>query len=470
LSDVPLLMTEAAGRREVPLKGLPSGVVALTVPRKGPEGLRVPRDRRGRVAPRQVDLATPDSVPPFRPPVGFPARDLVWVLRTEGQKQWATIRKRFGENTWETVVALLRSGGVVVRCEVTPDLGYEPLRMRLSDAWAAVATDQIRQLTDQPDPYEARRALLDRMAAVPEMAGELALLAAMPENDDLDVPPGSRVGTTRWGLYDRAVRAACAWFSHYAGKDDVDATELAAVAFNDSHVKWTSPLRAAFANLVGMPWDAAVLPVDTEVTLRGPLRWTVGEVVADAAASVPWIGLPANGLCTLGVVESRARGVLLIENRSNFERVCALPEVVDRWLCVWGEGYVRNGLIGLIRALAPGHVAAWGDLDAHGVAIIADVAARLERPVHPVGMDPEIFETGLKRTRTDEERHEARKLAGRLATSAPEPLRPLAEMIAVDGDSCEQETIRQRVAPQLPAMLRAIENGESPVFDADLGG
>lgn len=212
-----------------------------------------------------------------------------------------------------------------------------------------------------------------------------------------------------------------------------------------------------------------MLPIDTEVTLRGPLRWTVGEVVADAAASVPWIGLPANGLCTLGVVDSRARGVLLIENRSSFERVCAIPEIVDRWLCVWGEGYVRNGPVALVRALAPDHIAAWGDLDAHGVAIVADLAARLDRPVHPVGMEPEIFRTGLKRTRTDEERREARKLAGKLAASAPEPLRPLAELIAVNGDSCEQETTRQRVASQLPAMLKAIENGEVSAFDPGLG-
>ncbi|WP_239082222.1 Wadjet anti-phage system protein JetD domain-containing protein [Actinoplanes teichomyceticus] len=457
---MPLLITEAAGRRVVPLKGLPSGVVALTVPRKGPEGPRVPRDRRGRVAPRQVDLVTEDAVPPFQPPIGFPSGDLIWLLRIEGQKQWATVTKRLGKTAWEIVVALLRSGGVVVRCEVTSELGYKPLRLRLSAAWAAVAADQLRQLTDQPDPYAARQALLERMADVPQMADERALLAAMPENDDLDVPPGSRSGAKRWSLYDHAIRAACTWFSRYAGTDQVDATELAAVAFQESHTKWTPPLRAAFANLVGMSWDSAVLPIDTEVTLRGPLRWTIGEVVADAATSVPWIGLPSNGLCTLGVVESRARGVLLIENKSNFERVCAIPEIVDRWLCVWGRGYARDGLVTLVRALAPEHVAAWGDLDAHGIAIVADLAERLERSVVPVGMDPEIFRTGVKRKRTDEERRDARELAEKMATSAPEPLRPLAELIAMSGDSCEQETTRQRVVPQLPRMLRAIENGD----------
>jgi hypothetical protein len=46
----------------------------------------------------------------------------------------------------------------------------------------------------------------------------------------------------------------------------------------------------------------------------------------------------------------------------------------------------------------------------------------------------------------------------------------LAELIAARGDSCEQETTRQRVMPQLPAMLTAIENGEPPTFDADFAG
>jgi hypothetical protein len=203
------------------------------------------------------------------------------------------------------------------------------------------------------------------------------------------------------------MRAACTWFRCYAGKDPVDATELAAVAFRDSHALWSPALRTAFGNLIGRPFDAAVLPGDTEVTLRGPLRWMVGDVIADAAACVPWIGLPANGLRTLSILESRARGVLIIENKSNFERVCAIPDVADQWLCVWGRGYVRNGLLALIRAMSPPHVVGWGDLDAHGIAIIADLARRLERQVRPVGMDPELFRHAVKRVRTATERQEA---------------------------------------------------------------
>lgn len=457
VSRPPLLISEATGRREVPLRRLPPGVVALTIPRTGGDGPRVPRDRRRRIVPAQVDLATLEPVPPFRPPAWLAPRDLVWVLRTVRSREWPTVTSRFGENTWDVVVALVRAGGVLVRCQVTMERTFTPLRLRLTEAWASGAADHIRQLTDTPDPTAARNALLDQLRNVLQLAAEFELLAAQPDDGRLRVPVGSRVGTSAWSLYDRAIRAACTWFRDYSDRDPVDATELAAVAFRDSHAPWSPALRTAFGNLVGKPFDIAVLPADTEVTLRGPLRWMVGDVIADAAACEPWIGLPANGLRTLGVLESLARGVLVIENKSNFERVCAIPDVVDRWLCVWGQGYARNGLVALIRAMSPPRIAAWGDLDAHGIAIITDLAARLGRQVHPVGMEPELFRNGVKRIRTETERQEARDLAARLTTTASEPLRPLAELIAVTGDSCEQETIRAQVTPHLGTTLRVIE-------------
>jgi hypothetical protein len=117
-----------------------------------------------------------------------------------------------------------------------------------------------------------------------------------------------------------------------------------------------------------------------------------------------------------------------------------------------------------IRAMSPPHIAAWGDLDAHGIAIITDLAARLGRQVHPVGMEPELFRSGVKRRRTDLERQEAINLATRLATTALEPLRPLAALIAATGDSCEQETVRARVTPYLGETLCVIEAGGRPVM------
>lgn len=436
--------------------------MALTIPRSGSDGPRVPRDRHRRIVPAQVDLATSEAVAPFQPPSWLSSRDLVWVLRTRRSRAWSSVTSRYGERAWEVVLALIRAGGVVVRCQVTKERAFTPLRFRLTEAWASGAADIIRQLTDTPEPTSARNGLLDLLRFVPQLAAEYELLASERQDGRLRVPQGSRSGTSTWSLYDRAIRAACTWFRDYCDRDSVDSTELAAVAFRDSHAQWSPSLRTAFSNLIGKPFDIAVMPTDTEVTLRGPLRWMVGDVIADASACEPWIGLPANGLRSLGILESSARGVLIMENKSNFERVCAIPDVVDGWLCIWGVGYMRNGLVSLIRALAPPHVAAWGDLDAHGIAIITDLATRLGRPVHPVGMEPELFRNGVKRMRTEAERQEARTVAARQANIACEQLRPLAALIAESGDSCEQETIRSQVTPHLGPTLRLIEAGELP--------
>jgi hypothetical protein len=107
--------------------------------------------------------------------------------------------------------------------------------------------------------------------------------------------------------------------------------------------------------------------------------------------------------------------------------------------------------------MSPPHIAAWGDLDAHGIAIITDPAARLGRQVHAIGMEPELFRNGTKRIRTETERQEARDLTARLATTAHEPLRPLTALIAASGDSREQQTIRAQVTPHLGTTLRVIE-------------
>ena len=115
------------------------------------------------------------------------------------------------------------------------------------------------------------------------------------------------------------------------------------------------------------------------------------------------------------------------------------------------------------------HIAVWGDLDAHGIAIITDLAERLGRQVHPVGMEPELFQNGVRRIRKEAERQEARQLAVRLTNIAPEPLRPLAALIAATGDSCEQETIRAQVTPRLGATLRRIEATEADALAGSTG-
>ncbi|MFK0025998.1 Wadjet anti-phage system protein JetD domain-containing protein [Streptomyces sp. NPDC090798] len=200
------------------------------------------------------------------------------------------------------------------------------------------------------------------------------------------MPQDSAVATEAWTAYEAAVRAASVWWPAYRDGERLSAKELAGLALSGSK-KWTPPRQAAFENLVGMSFDLALDEADVDIRVRGPLRWRVGSVAADAAVAKPWIALPAGALRLVGEVEHGGRGVFLVENSDTFERVCAIPEVTSQWLCIWGKGYVTNKLVALLEWMRPERMAIWGDLDADGIAIIDDLSRRLDRKVHPVGME-----------------------------------------------------------------------------------
>ena len=82
---VPLLIGETFGRVEVPLAGLPQGIAAYTVPRKGPGGDRVPVDRKRRTRVREADLVSESPVEAFLPPAGLSSAELAWVLKTRSE-------------------------------------------------------------------------------------------------------------------------------------------------------------------------------------------------------------------------------------------------------------------------------------------------------------------------------------------------------------------------------------------------
>ncbi|WP_431985241.1 Wadjet anti-phage system protein JetD domain-containing protein [Streptomyces qinglanensis] len=112
--------------------------------------------------------------------------------------------------------------------------------------------------------------------------------------------------------------------------------------------------------------------------MRAPAP-ALDTVIADAAACRPWPGLPAGGLHRLGLIDSPAVGVLLVENEGAFARVRRPSCVTDQWPCVRGAGYATHGLAAFLKAMAPLPVAAWQDLDAHGTQIITNLTERAER-------------------------------------------------------------------------------------------
>jgi hypothetical protein len=464
----PLLIGEAHGRREVWLRALPAGVVAVTVPRTSRDGsdvrARVPVDRRKRVKPDRVDLVAAEPVEAFDPPAELSTRDLIRVLTTGTYKRWSTIEAEFGKGdaAWRTALSLIRCGAVILRCKVVQTTGFVPDSWRLTQSWAALREDKLAELRGHPDPVQLHAELVQMMSHVPELSAEQALLAATPPGRTLKVPCDSAAGTEDWRVYEVAVRTAVVWWQSRSSPQPLTAKALAGKALRNTKNPWTLQRRQAFSNLVGMPFDQALEGSETELRMRGPLRWCVGTVIADAAACRPWLGLPAHGLLSLGLIESNAIGVLLIENKDAFEQVCKLPNIADRWLCVWGAGYATHGLVAFLKAMAPLPVAAWQDLDAHGIRIIANLTERTGRCITPVGMDVDLYRSGTKYRQKPEKRADNLKLAEELSVSGPLALRALAAEIARNGgDGCEHETLYDAVLPSLPGTLEQISQASA---------
>ncbi|MBO3746150.1 hypothetical protein J5X84_08760 [Streptosporangiaceae bacterium NEAU-GS5] len=455
-----LLFSESEGRERAPIGGLPDGVIAVTVPvRRDGQG-HVPRNRRGQLNIEVVDLIAEGATNAFEPPPTLDSRELIFALEA-GRRSWATIVDYFGPSKAQAVaIALVRSGGVILRCAVDDVLDLaQPLSWRRSHSWSLMHIDILHDLRARPDPDALRWELVKLMAVIPQLDAERALLESIAHGSPLRVPPGSATSAGAWSVYEHALRAAIVWFPHQAsGADRFTANDLAGRAFLNSKA-WTPEREAAFANLIGLSFDQAVDKADTDLRLRGPLRWSLGSVAADASVAVPWISLPARGLRAAGDVECRAVGVLLVENADTFEKVCKVPGVPDEWLCVWGEGYSSDGMVHLLRDLdLP--VAAWGDLDAHGIQIIDVLEAKLGRAVFPLGMDVHLWQkTPHRKNQQPKSVEKDKKLAAKLASIGPHALRSLAAEIAKYGGSCEQQPIQEQVLPQLPRLLQDVLGG-----------
>jgi hypothetical protein len=466
-----LLLGEAEGRVRVSVGGLPRGVIAVTVPKARDGEPRLPKDRHGLLRPDEVDLIADGPVDAFEPPDDLPVRHLIFVLEA-GRRDWATVEKTLGrDRAWETAIALVRCGGVLLRCQVDDILHLAgPTSWRRSHAWSLQHADLLNDLRGRPDPDELRCELLDLMSQVDELDQERQLLAACPSGSPFKVPLGSAVGTIRRSVYEHVIRAAAVWWPHQrSGGTPLTAKGLAAKAFRNSK-GWTVERELAFSNLISMSFDQAVSEADTEIRLRGPLVWQLGQVAADATVAEPWISVPARGIRAAGVTTCTARGILLVENSDTLEQVCKVPEIIGNWLCIWAEGYTSRGLLALLSYLAPRPIAAWCDLDADGIQIIDTVSRKLKREIVPVGMDIEFWQSTPHRRQEPDQIARDKPIAAKLAVNGPKPLRPLAFEIAQYGGSCEQEAIQDQIIPNLPEILSALKlrmdgSGKAPERD-----
>jgi hypothetical protein len=453
-----LLLGELEGRVRVPVGGLPPGVMAVSVPVRRGGQAKTPRDRHRRLKIGDVDLISDGPTLAFDSPADLPARDLIFVLEA-GRRDWPTVESFLGpERAWDVAIKLVRYGGVVLRCRTDETLDLtRPIAWRRSHAWSLQHADMLNDLRARPDPDELRAEMLSMMAQVENLHDERALLAASSPGSPLRVPVGSATGTEAWSVYENVIRAAAVWWPHRdSGGQPLTAKGLAAKAFRNSK-GWTPERELAFSNLIRVSFDQALSQADSDVRIRGPLIWRLGRVIADATVAQPWIGVPGKGLHAAGIVTCTADGVLLVENSDTFEQVCKIPEVTERWLCVWAKGHTSQGVVALLSYLAPRPIAAWCDLDADGIAIIDVLARKLQRPVDPVGMDIDLWRSTPHRKQKPSLVARDKSTATRLAANGPESLRQLATEIARYGGSCEQEAIQDQVIPDLARTLATMD-------------
>lgn len=345
-----------------------------------------------------------------------------------------------------TLDRLLRAGPAQQGLpDIIAALTGEPLLQRQLHLEARTATNQ-----------RVKQELLGLMANVPELAAERAFLQSTHDDPIPRPPHGTLAGTTSWSVYEFAIRAACIWWIARREGRRLAAKQLAGQAFGDTK-GWTDQRRLAFANLAHRPFDQAVDEADIPIRLSGPLVWVIDGTVAAAAAARPWIAVPARGVRTLGYVNCAACGILLVENTEAFEKVCLLDGVTDRWLCVWNQGNPSKRLMRFLADLKL-PVAAWCDLDAYGIRMIANLEKEIGRVITPVGMAVDLWRTGAKRIQEDRQLAKARGIAAHLSVDGPVALRHLAAAIAETGDCCEQETLYEDVLPMLRETLQKLEH------------
>ena len=447
-------------RERISVSELPPSLEAYSV---YPAGKR-PVDRKGRLRPRAVEINGLGTFERFEPPVTIAKDELAWFLK-EPERRWRGIETRWGARAKPLVYALAACGGLIVHAELDERyLIKAHKKIRLTPYWAEVAPGKLVELTGKLRPEQARAELLRSIAGFPELACEHARLAIQPLDAPMVPPPGSKAKANAWSPYEFALRVAAWWYQRPDSSRTPTLDEVAACALPErkaSKEEWTQPRRQAVENILGGRLSILMKTPDYEIRVRGPLRWRIGSVAADAGVARPWTGLPSNGARLIGDIEfESAKGVFVVENQSTFQEACGIDEIVDDWIVLWGKGYATHGLVDLIKILAPLPIAIWGDLDADGIGIILDMQERVGRPFHPVGMDADYWSQGPHRGMTAGQRDRSAAMATQLALNGPDLYRDLATRIAQDpnlhGASREQQTLHDTVLPLLPGLLSAV--------------
>ncbi|MFE6699210.1 Wadjet anti-phage system protein JetD domain-containing protein [Streptomyces sp. NPDC057718] len=311
------------------------------------------------------------------------------------------------------------------------------------------------RLVKRHQAHIARQHLVAAIEHTPQLDDERALLLATPPGTR-HVPEHSRTQTGTWSVYASALKAAAVWWQGHDRLWKFGERELATRALGSSKA-WTGPSQQAFCRIIGRSFEEAVHTADNGVSIQGPGQWYLESLVADFDNDIPFVEIPGHTAAKRGSFKHAATGILLIENQETFQAVHRTT-IRDTWLRIFLKGFATDALVAVLQALPELPLAIWADLDIHGIEIVTNLASRLDRPLHPVAMDPTTYAHGFYSQETPETLAQWQRSAQTLARTGLPALRPLAQAIAAaGGQRCEQEGLHEHVLPQLSTMLEAVK-------------
>jgi hypothetical protein len=359
-------------RFPVPIEGLPEGIRALSVPRPGPAGPHVPRDRRRRFAPRQVDLVAQAPPAEVRPPSAVDDRDVRWVLAVPSRR-WPSVQGRFGTRAMEVALDLVRAGAITLRCDVHEGYKLGSARSwRLTTLWANHA--ERRRTTHRQQAARWRERANAAAAAVDQLDPGLAasLHAARGSEPRLPVLVYAAEDLAAGVSHDGPRAFSQAHFAHTKAREDVAAI-LVDANTSEASLLALGLRRSPYLGLGGpVTLHTATGHVLNLGALDGPVR-----LRADQRAPV--------------TATTTAATLLVIENLQAAETACdTYPDLA----VAWTAGPPADPARRLITHLADqvNHVLIITDADLGGVRIAQRILATLHHPetahVIDVGAQP----------------------------------------------------------------------------------
>jgi hypothetical protein len=425
---------EADARLPVPIEGLPEGIHALSVPRPGPAGPRVPLDRRRRFAPREVDLVAQAPPGEVQPPNGIDDRDVCWILAARSRR-WPSVQGRFGTRAMEVALDLVRAGAVALRCDVHQ--GYKlasPRSWRLTALWASHAEARLATRQQQAARWR-ERAYAAAVAIEPLDPGLAASLHAARGNEPrLPVLVYAAEDLAAGVSHDGPRAFSQAHFAHTKAREDVAAILLDASA-SEASLLALGLRRSPYLGLGGpVTLHTATGHVLNLGALEGPVRFRADQRTTVTATTT-------------------AVTLLIIENLQAAETVCdTYPDLA----VAWTAGQPADPALRLITHLADQvrHVLLITDADLGGVRIAQRILTALNHPetAHVIDVGAQLH---TKRAPFGPD-----SMASLRAATHNHHVRALATACLTRGYPVEQEAAT-RTAVNL-ALHSLVKRGESP--------